>query len=91
LAEAHGILAASTVDTHFIRFVQRFDLSNYKDPVRIEKDLMELLPKSEWRAFTHRVIHYGRYLAPARAYDTALDPLLKIYPQSGEKIQSLIQ
>jgi endonuclease-3 len=85
LAEAHGILAGVTVDTHVIRFVQRFDLSDYKDPVRIEKDLMALLPKKEWRAFTHRVIHYGRYLAPARIYDTTKDPLVKIYPPAAKR------
>jgi endonuclease III len=83
LAEAHGILAGVTVDTHVIRFVQRFDLSDYKDPIRIEKDLMELLPQKEWRLFTHRVIHYGRYLAPARKYDITKDPLVKIYPPAA--------
>lgn len=83
LAEAHDVLEGVTVDTHVIRFVKRFDLSDYKDPVRIEKDLMQLLPKKEWRAFTHRVIHYGRYLAPARAYDTSKDPLIKIYPKAA--------
>lgn len=84
LAEAHGVLAGVTVDTHVIRFVRRFDLSDYKDPVKIEKDLMQLLPQKEWRAFTHRVIHYGRYLAPARTYDTTQDPLVKIYPPAAK-------
>ena len=87
LAEAHGVLAGVTVDTHVIRFVQRYDLSDFKDPVRIEKDLMELLPKKEWRTFTHRVIHYGRYLAPARKYDTTKDPLVKIYPPAANKFR----
>jgi endonuclease III len=87
LAEAHQVLAGVTVDTHVIRFVQRFDLSDYKDPVRIERDLIELLPQKEWRNFTHRVIHYGRYLAPARKYDTCQDPLIKIYPQAANKFR----
>lgn len=87
LAEAHGVLAGVTVDTHVIRFVQRFDLSDYKDPVRIERDLMRLLPKKKWRAFTHRVIHYGRYLAPARTYDTTKDPLVKLYPKAAKKFR----
>ena len=87
LAEAHGVLAGVTVDTHVIRFVHRFDLSDYKDPVRIEKDLMRLLPQKEWRSFTHRVIHYGRYLAPARTYDTSRDPLLKIYPKAANRFR----
>jgi len=80
LNEAYGITAGVTVDTHVIRFCSRYNLSNHLDPVKIEKDLMQLLPRREWGAFTHRVIHYGRYLAPARAYDTSKDPLVNIYP-----------
>lgn len=87
LKEAHGVVAGITVDTHVIRFVQRYDLSDYKDPVRIEKDLMQLLPKKEWGTFTHRVIHYGRYLAPARTYDTTLDPLVEIYPPAAKRFR----
>jgi endonuclease-3 len=87
LKEAHGVVAGITVDTHVIRFVQRYDLSDFKDAVRIEKDLMRLLPVSEWGSFTHRVIHYGRYLAPARRYDTTKDPLIKIYPPAAKKFR----
>lgn len=87
LKEAHDVVAGITVDTHVIRFVQRFDLSDFKDPVRIEKDLMQLVPKKEWAFITHRIIHYGRYLAPARPYDTAKDPLVKIYPPAAKKFR----
>ena len=83
LAEAFGVLAGVTVDTHVIRFVNRFVLSYEKTPEKIEKDLMLLLPKREWRAFTHRVIWYGRRMAPARIYDTNKDPLIKIYPPAA--------
>jgi len=69
LAEAHGVVAGITVDTHVIRFVQRFDLSDHKNPVKIEKDLMALLPKKEWRHFTHRVIAYGRHVRRQKNYD----------------------
>jgi endonuclease-3 len=88
LAEAHGVVAGITVDTHVIRFVQRFDLSDHKNPVKIEKDLMQLLPKKEWGHFTHRVIHYGRYLAPARVYDVSKDPLIKIYPPAAKRFRT---
>lgn len=87
LSEGFGVVAGITVDTHVIRFVQRFDLSDHTHPVKIEKDLMALLPKKEWPHFTHRVIHYGRYLAPARAYDTTTDPLVKIYPPAAKKFR----
>ncbi len=84
LAEAYGIIEGVTVDTHVIRFVKRFALSDHHDPVKIERDLMALLPKKEWVHFTHRAIHYGRYVAPARRYDTSKDPLVKIYPKAGK-------
>lgn len=87
LCEAYGVVAGITVDTHVIRFVRRYDLSDFKNPTRIEKDLMQLLPKKEWPHFTHRVIHYGRYLAPARKYDTKKDPLVKIYPLAAKKFR----
>lgn len=89
LKEAFDVVAGITVDTHVIRFVQRYDLSDHKDPVRIEKDLMLLVPKKEWGSITHRIIHYGRYLAPARAYDTTKDPLVKVYPAAAKKFRVL--
>jgi len=87
LSAGFGIIAGVTVDTHVIRFVTRYDLSDYKDPVKIERDLMELLPKSEWQNFSHRVIFYGRYLAPARPYNTSKDPLIKIYPPAATRFR----
>lgn len=84
LGDLHGESGGITVDTHVIRFAHRFDLSDYKDAVRIERDLMQMLPKKEWPHFTHRVIYYGRRIAPARAYDTSKDPLVAIYPKAGK-------
>lgn len=84
LATAYDVVAGITVDTHVIRFVRRYDLSDSKDPVRIERDLMELLPRKEWKDFPLRVIFYGRYLAPARPYDTSKDPLVTIYPPAAQ-------
>lgn len=87
LADVYGITPGITVDTHVIRFAVRFDLSNFRDAVRIERDLMQIVPKKEWRLFTHRVIHYGRYMAPARKHDNAHDPLVKIYPPAAKKFR----
>ncbi|MEK7109431.1 MAG: endonuclease III [Patescibacteria group bacterium] len=87
LSEAYGVTAGITVDTHVIRFAQRFDLSDHLNPVKIEKDLMQLLPKKEWPHITHRIIHYGRYMAPARTHDTTKDPLVKIYPKAAKRFR----
>jgi len=83
LGNAYGVVDGIAVDTHVRRFAIRFDLSDSKDPVKIEQDLMALLPKKEWFMFTYRVIEYGRTIAPARVYDTSKDPLVALYPKAG--------
>lgn len=72
------------VDTHVRRFAIRFDLSDFKDPVRIERDLMEIMPKEEWWGFNHRLVHYGRDYCPARKHDCGSHPLTAIYPKASE-------
>lgn len=84
LGNAYGIVEGIAVDTHVARFATRFNLTDRKDPVGIEKDLMEVIPKKEWFHFTYLAIEYGRNIAPARKYDTSKDPLLLIYPPAGK-------
>ncbi len=84
LSNAYGIAEGIAVDTHVRRFAIRFDLTDYKDPIRIEKDLMEIMPKSEWWGFNHRLVHYGRDYCPARKHDCEAHPLTKIYPKANE-------
>lgn len=83
LSNAHGVAFGIAVDTHIKRFTTRFDLSDYRDPVRIERDLMQIVPKVEWNTFTYRLINYGREVCPARKHDCAQHPLTKIYPKAG--------
>lgn len=80
LWNAYGIVTGAPVDTHVRRFAIRFGLSQHKDSVKIELDLMELLPKKEWPAFTHRLILYGREICPGRVHQCKDHPLTKIYP-----------
>jgi len=87
LGEVYGVSEGVTVDTHVIRFVSRFDLSDHRDAVKIERDLMQLVPKAEWPHFSHRLVFYGRYMAPARKHDNSKDPLVKIYPPAGKKFR----
>lgn len=87
LGNAFGIVEGIAVDTHVKRFAYRFDLSDSLDPVAIERDLMVLLPKTEWFPFTYRVIEYGRHIAPARPYDTSKDPLLTLYPPAATRFR----
>ena len=83
LGNAYGVVDGIAVDTHVKRFTQKFDLSDFKDPIRIEKDLMEILPKGEWLTFTYRLIDYGRAICTARKHDCKDHPLTKIYPSAA--------
>lgn len=84
LGNAFGIVEGIAVDTHVRRFAIRFNLTDSKNPIVIEQDLMAILPKEEWFSFTYRVIEYGRRIAPARVYDTSKDPLVALYPPAGK-------
>ena len=55
-----------TVDTHFSRLMQRLGLTGEKTPVKIERDIAELVPEEEWTMFSHRVIFPGRQVCHAR-------------------------
>lgn len=85
LGNAHGIVEGIAVDTHVRRFVIRFDLSNHRDPKRIEQDLMVLCPKKDWFHLTYLFIEYGRQICPARKHDCDQHPLTKIYPPAAKR------
>jgi endonuclease-3 len=55
-----------TVDTHMGRVSLRLGLTRNTDPVKVEADLMEVIPGAEWTHFSHRVIHHGRAVCNAR-------------------------
>jgi len=66
LGTAFGIASGVVVDTHVQRITNRLDLTKEQDPVKIEKDLMKLLPQDRWIQFSHQVIHFGRQICVAR-------------------------
>lgn len=78
LGTAYGVVEGIAVDTHVIRLSNLLRLTKHADPVKIERDLMELLPKEEWLGFTYRLIDYGRAYCPARLHDHAQCPLSNI-------------
>lgn len=82
LSNAFGVHVGIAVDTHVRRFAIRFDLSDFTDPVRIEKDLMAIMPKREWWGFNHRLVHYGRDYCPARRHECSTHPLTVVYPDA---------
>ncbi|HEY9830824.1 MAG TPA: endonuclease III [Stenomitos sp.] len=66
LAHAYGIHAGVTVDTHVKRLSHRLGLTEHTDPIRIERDLIRLLPQEEWENWSIRLIYHGRAICQAR-------------------------
>ena len=66
LGVAYGIAEGIVVDTHVSRLSQRLKLTRQKDPVKIERDLIELVPKKDWIIFSHLLIFHGRRVCKAR-------------------------
>jgi endonuclease-3 len=74
--KSYGIV----VDTHVIRLSNKLGLTTQKDPVKIEKDLMEIVPKDQWRFFGHYLTYFGREYCPARPHQCEDCPLKELCP-----------
>ena len=66
------------VDTHVYRISRRLELSKADHPVKIEQDLIRILPREKWTDFSHQIIHHGRKLCVARKPKCAECPLENI-------------
>jgi len=66
MGNAFGIASGVVVDTHVSRLSQRLGLTKHKDPQKIEKDLIELVPKKHWVMLPHWLIYHGRRVCHAR-------------------------
>ena len=78
LGTAYGIAVGVVVDTHVQRVSRRLDLTKHAEPVKIEQDLMKIIPQDRWILFSHQIIHHGRALCQARkprCAECVLDPL----------------
>ncbi len=76
LAEAFGI-PGITVDTHVGRISRRLGLTNNENPVKVEFEIMKLIPKEEWTWFCHALITHGRRICRSR------NPLCADCPMTG--------
>jgi len=68
LGNAFGV-AGLCVDTHMIRINRKLGLTKNSDPVKIEFDLMPIVPEKEWTDYSHLIIHHGRVRCYARKPD----------------------
>jgi endonuclease-3 len=66
LGTAYGIASGIVVDTHVQRISLRLDLTKHTEPIKIELDLMKIIPPDHWILFSHQIILHGRALCVAR-------------------------
>lgn len=66
LGNAFGKAEGVVVDTHVMRLSQKYGLTHEKDPVKIEQDLMRIVPQDKWIDFSHLLINHGRDCCTAR-------------------------
>jgi endonuclease-3 len=82
LYNAYGITDGIAVDTHVARLSQRLGLSANKDPVKIEKDLMQIIPQKIWGSFSYLLIEHGRAVCIARKPKCKICTLNDICPSA---------
>ncbi|WP_442948033.1 endonuclease III [Nostoc sp.] len=86
LAHAYGINAGVTVDTHVKRLSGRLGLTEHTDPVRIEQDLMGLLPQPDWENWSIRLIYHGRAICKARSPACVACELADLCPAANQPV-----
>ena len=79
LGAAFGICGV-VVDTHVARISGRLGLTENKDPVKIEFDLMEIIPRNDWSGFSLRLVFFGREICSARKPRCPACPIIKLCP-----------
>ena len=66
LGSWYEIAVGVVVDTHVLRLSRRLELTVNDEPVKVEQDLMAIIPQDRWIAFSHELIHHGRQICVAR-------------------------
>jgi endonuclease III len=82
LGNAYGVVEGIAVDTHVRRVSQRLGFTEQKDPDKIERDLMRLIPRERWFAFTYVLIEHGRAICVARTPKCEICPVSHLCPSS---------
>jgi len=82
LGNAFGKDEGIVVDTHVARIAKLLGLTRQTDPVKIELDLMKIVPKRRWTLLPHLLIHHGRAVCVARKPRCEICPLTQLCPSS---------
>jgi len=83
LGSALGKNEGIVVDTHVSRLAPRLGLTRETEPVKIEQDLMRLVPRDQWSIFAHRLIWHGRRVCHAKKPDCEHCTLAPLCPSNG--------
>ena len=83
LGVAFQVADGIVVDTHVSRLSQRMKLTREKDPTKIERDLMQVVPQADWIDIGHLLIHHGRALCTARKPACSECPLQDLCPSAA--------
>ena len=83
LSNAFDIHEGIVVDTHVKRVANRLGLTDETDPVKVESDLMKVLPREEWHPFPWRLIRHGRAVCKARKPACDACPIRELCPSAG--------
>lgn len=82
-----AIAVGVVVDTHVLRLSRRLELTKETDPVRVEQDLIEVIPREKWIDYSHMIIQHGRQICVART-PRCVDCTLEKVCNSGDKTWS---
>jgi len=82
LGNAFGLTEGIVVDTHVHRLSRRLGLTEEDDPVKIEQDLMAVVPKEQWTLFSLLLIDHGRQTCKARKPDCGRCPIADLCPSA---------
>ena len=82
LGNAFGKDEGVVVDTHVARIAHLLGLTREADPVKIEQDLMAVVPRKQWTGFSHLLIHHGRAVCVARKPRCAECPVVELCPSA---------
>jgi len=85
LGNAFGLNEGIVVDTHVSRLAHRLGLTKHTDAEKIERELMQLVPREQWTLFSHWLIWHGRRRCDARKPDCAGCEIAKLCPRVGVK------
>jgi endonuclease-3 len=85
LGNAFGLNVGVVVDTHVTRLTNRLGLAKGTDAVKLEQELMRLVPQKDWTLFSHWLIWHGRRRCVARSPDCDHCEIKKLCPQIGVK------